>query len=101
MPYIEVTEIVCRLAAKYRHIKRDPIDAVKLGEAIVRIPTITFLPSQQIDCSQAAALGARHHLRGVDAIIAQAALENHCRLITDDDDFKRSTVSEIVQIVGL
>src|SRR5579862_1151033 len=57
MPYAELTEIVCRLAAKYRQLRRDPIDVTRLGHAIVKIPRIVFAPTDDTSCIKAADLG--------------------------------------------
>jgi len=46
----------------------------------------------------AAELGARHKLRGMDALIAYAAVRNRCELITNDSDFHDSTLANIIKI---
>ena len=48
--------------------------------------------------TKATEIGVKHNLRGFDAMVALTAIENQCDLITNDNDFFKSSVSQIVTV---
>ena len=98
LPYPALTEIVCRLAANFRNEKKDPEDAATMGRQLHREPNIEWIAADADFCVQATALGVRHRLRGMDAIVAHTAIYFRCELVTYDTDFLNSSIASVIRV---
>ncbi len=101
LPECLLTELVCRLAIRFRENHRDPVDAIRLGERLLAFRSITWLHTSRQFCVDAAELGARHRLRGFDALLAQSAVQSRFDLLTTDTDFQKSSIAKVIMIRGL
>ncbi|MCZ7649420.1 MAG: type II toxin-antitoxin system VapC family toxin [Planctomycetota bacterium] len=98
IPVPILTEVVCRLSARFRGMGKNPRDAVTVGKGMLELLNVDWLPVDEAFCVGAAELGVRHGLRGMDALIANAALKHRCELITNDRDLLDSSLAEVVRV---
>ena len=98
LPWPALPEIVCRLAIKFRDEKRDPREALIVGDDLQRRTNVEWIIVDKDFSSRAAKLGVMHDLRGMDAMVAYAALQCNCELITNDRDFLDSSIATVVRV---
>lgn len=99
LPYVVLTEVVCRIALRLKGNSQASEIAVRWGEQVLRMRNIYWKPIDRLFAYEAALFGQKHGLRGMDALIAFAALHNNCELLTEDEDFQ--AVANIIKVKAL
>jgi len=87
-----LTEFVCALSKRTRpqppSTARDhQYMAMRCSEFVRNIRGVTVQPISHAFAEKAAMFGAQFYLKGMDALVAFAAVENNCDVLTVDGDF--------------
>jgi predicted nucleic acid-binding protein len=86
LPYPVLTETVCALSRVIRNLKtQPPLDLPEeWAQQMLRLPNVAWLVADRQFASIAAVLGMFYGLRGMDVLVACAAFQGDCGLLSAD-----------------